>query len=597
MKVPAEQSLIVQELLRKGLIEGHNWMAYRAEVDELKAANIMCFKRETEAQGFRYQMQPVFRFDIMPLAPVFQTLSHYLYVNARADEATRLLAMDVTLDMPLIFHLNSDDTRLQQQVEKMMEEVAPFGFTDETNLEFDLRFESQFGEAAFVVKDYQAHGQGQMTYALHFEKQGLDYGFTEYDAVLRRPFDIPFAVAGDIRSDDLDERMARVNWRTAFVDPPWTQQVITDHVLADLATLSVSGEAGLAAANLLKYKHWSGTHNEEYIPGLPQLHERYTSQLHFAVGPDRILTASQAHDILAGRLPLLDTANGFQHYLFNEKNMSIMANEKTNLEYLVDNLKYLGFGEKPELNQQLQQHLNDRTKEFTLHTNGTFKGTDKTIDATLHFRRSDQSGTVFFNKYDATLAKAGDPSKDKTQTFYINKGNGVTLKEAFNLLEGRSVNKDLTSQEGKSYNAWLRLNFDEKDNHGNNKVQQFTDGYGYDIRKLVGQYPLELKYDDSFANIVKSLEKGNRTPVTFVFDGKKQDGFIEANPKFKSVILSEDLRNFIKETKSVGQEIAEGKGSSKEEAKSEEKKTGRKNKPGGEEKAEPERERTAGRKR
>ncbi len=64
----------------------------------------------------------------------------------------------------------------------------------------------------------------------------------------------------------------------------------------------------------------------------------------------------------------------------------------------------------------------------------------------------------FFNKYNLTLKQENSPNMME-QTFYINKGNNITLKEAFNLVSGRSINKDLTNKEGQVYNAWMQMDF------------------------------------------------------------------------------------------------------------------------------------------
>ena len=48
------------------------------------------------------------------------------------------------------------------------------------------------------------------------------------------------------------------------------------------------------------------------------------------------------------------------------------------------------------------------------------------------------------------------------QTFYLNKGKGVTAKEAYNLLEGRAVHKELTTKAGEPYKAWIQLDFENK---------------------------------------------------------------------------------------------------------------------------------------
>jgi hypothetical protein len=56
----------------------------------------------------------------------------------------------------------------------------------------------------------------------------------------------------------------------------------------------------------------------------------------------------------------------------------------------------------------------------------------------------------FLNRYRATL-KNDDPEKEKAQTFYITKNSGITAKEAYNMLSGRAVNKDLNNKEGQPF--------------------------------------------------------------------------------------------------------------------------------------------------
>ncbi|WP_028788078.1 hypothetical protein [Terrimonas ferruginea] len=46
---------------------------------------------------------------------------------------------------------------------------------------------------------------------------------------------------------------------------------------------------------------------------------------------------------------------------------------------------------------------------------------------------------------------------NRSQTFYLVRGNAITSKEAFNLLESRAVNKGLVNKEVEKYNAWVQL--------------------------------------------------------------------------------------------------------------------------------------------
>jgi hypothetical protein len=100
------------------------------------------------------------------------------------------------------------------------------------------------------------------------------------------------------------------------------------------------------------------------------------------------------------------------------------------------------------------------------------------------------------------------------------------------------VNKDLTTKEGQPFNAWLQLEFGEKDKNDNFKVKQFHSGYGYDLDAVLKRYPIkELANDEEKVKLMKSLEKGNQHQVTFQTDGKEQKMYIEANPQFKTLNL------------------------------------------------------------
>lgn len=208
-----------------------------------------------------------------------------------------------------------------------------------------------------------------------------------------------------------------------------------------------------------------------------------------------------------------------------------------NFEFLRDGLKYMGFGEK--LNTDLETKIKEQPGEFQLALQGEFKrdGVTDKVDYKLDFKKSDQTDMYFFNRYQATL-KGEDPSQDKSQTFYVTKNSGMTAKEAYNLLSGRSVNKDLTNKEGQPFNAWLQLDFKEKDKNDNFKVKQYHSGYGYDLEAVLNRYPIkELSSDDDRLKIIRSLEKGNVHQVTFLKEGKEDKMHIEANPQFKTLNL------------------------------------------------------------
>ena len=206
-----------------------------------------------------------------------------------------------------------------------------------------------------------------------------------------------------------------------------------------------------------------------------------------------------------------------------------LMNEK-NLDYLKSNIRNHGFGETlgPELEAQLQKGQ----AEFTLaHKTEVNK---REIEATLYFKKSDTTDLYFFNKYDTRMKN----EKDETmaQTFYINKGWGVTLKEAYNLLNGRAVHKELTDKQDQKYQAWIQLDFGAKDKHGNYERKQFHQNYGYELKEALSFYPIkEMNKESDLQALIKSLERGNVQMVTIETPGKDVKVFIEANPQYKSI--------------------------------------------------------------
>lgn len=206
-----------------------------------------------------------------------------------------------------------------------------------------------------------------------------------------------------------------------------------------------------------------------------------------------------------------------------------------NLDYLKEGLKYLGFGEG--LNEKLTENISKQKDQFQLKTVNEY-GPDK-VNYILDFKRGDQSDMYFFNKYTATI-KAGEVD-EKSQTFFPKKNSGITAKEAYNLLNGRSVNKDLTNAEGQPYNAWLQIDFAQKDDRGNHKFKMIHQAYGYDLEKELAKHPIkELNEPVTKERLMQSLERGNLHQVTFTKADREDKMFIEANPQFKTLNVFDD---------------------------------------------------------
>lgn len=229
-----------------------------------------------------------------------------------------------------------------------------------------------------------------------------------------------------------------------------------------------------------------------------------------------------------------------------------------NFEYLKDNIKYLGFGEKQY--EALEGHLKEGKETFQL--NYSAEVNKKSFEAVLNFRRSDSSDMYFLNSYQATLERSNGEKME--QAFYLSKGKGVTAKEAYNLLEGRAVFKELTNKEGEPYKAWLQLDFKNKDKNNNYEVSQFHENYGYDLKAALGKYSImEMDGGEKEKALLQSLQKGNIQSVSIEKDGQDSKVFIEANPQFKTVTIydghmkrmqKEELGQYQSAKQSIGKE-------------------------------------------
>jgi len=230
-----------------------------------------------------------------------------------------------------------------------------------------------------------------------------------------------------------------------------------------------------------------------------------------------------------------------------------------NFEYLKDNIKYLGFGEKQ--NEALEHHLKEGQQSFRLHFNTEIS--QKPFEARLQFRKSDNSDMYFLNSFEAALQKNNGQRVE--QAFYLNKGKGVTAKEAYNLLEGRSVHKELTGKDGQSYKAWIQIDFDKKDKNNNHEIRQFHENYGYDLKASLSKLAItELDGGEKEKNLLHSLQKGNLQSVSIEKDGMVSKMFVEANPQFKSVNLydaklqrvpKENMELYLNKEQSAGKAI------------------------------------------
>lgn len=299
---------------------------------------------------------------------------------------------------------------------------------------------------------------------------------------------------------ELEELLDQHNWKNAVYQPvqvPAEGTALGEilHLLhqsfavEQLARFAISGERAVERVQEMVMRHWVGTPMEKFIP-----------------------------DVLSGKI--LQQSINHEH-----KTMSMT---QKNLEYLQKQLKDAGFNES--IFPELEKNMSEGKENFELSDKVSF-GKDE-IAATLHFARSKQEGSdmYFFNRYDANLK---NQSVNTTQTFFINnKGQSIDLSEAKNLLNGRSVYKELTPKDGDKYRAWLKLDFSERDEHNNAAVRYYNRGYGFDLKEAVGRIQLKEMGDPAqMEQLYKALQQGELVNATLIKGGKEIPIELTTDPK------------------------------------------------------------------
>ena len=207
---------------------------------------------------------------------------------------------------------------------------------------------------------------------------------------------------------------------------------------------------------------------------------------------------------------------------------------KENLDMLKGILQILGFTNDPELLPRLEQELSQNQFNFQLTTKTSFDDLTS-IEAILYFYRPSRDTYTRLEMYDCRLTYLSEPSKSLFQTFDVDNGSGITFREAFNLLEGRSVYKSLPPENSNQSPVWLQLDFDKQDDHDNYVFRRFRLGIGYSLEKVLGLYPIaELSDEDAKARLIADLQRGDLLTVTFEVSSPKKM-YISANPRYKNI--------------------------------------------------------------
>lgn len=203
--------------------------------------------------------------------------------------------------------------------------------------------------------------------------------------------------------------------------------------------------------------------------------------------------------------------------------------KQENYDYLKNQVYYAGF--KDTLHEELRSKMEQGEKQFIISHQQNIASDQ--VRAELQFNKSDK-GYYFFDRYKLELTKESGEKLERT--IYMAPNNDYTLKEAYNLLNGRSVEKAKETKDGEKYKTWDQFDLTTKDKYDNYPVVTFGQKYGFDLEKELQRLPIpSLANADDMELITGGLKRGNRQVVNFEVNGEKVERRIEANPKMRRI--------------------------------------------------------------
>jgi hypothetical protein len=198
-----------------------------------------------------------------------------------------------------------------------------------------------------------------------------------------------------------------------------------------------------------------------------------------------------------------------------------------NNQSLYEQVQRIGFR---DLSATIDQQIRQGQDQFTVASSYYINEKER-LDHQLSFVK-DQSGHYQFEGYKTALQNESKPEESRDHYFKIREGHAVDTTQAYNLLGGRSVQKE---------GSWMQLDLNDKDPNGDYRIKEFHSGYGYDLEKALHQLPLKELLSTTEADKLKdALKLGSRQSVILIKNGNEHRFYIEANPQFKSVNIYDE---------------------------------------------------------
>lgn len=197
------------------------------------------------------------------------------------------------------------------------------------------------------------------------------------------------------------------------------------------------------------------------------------------------------------------------------------------IQWMIQELEFLGFPAKTHA-QEIGQNIRDERDKFCIEGKTKFfnYGNEDTLTYGIWFKHYERQQHYYPYAYRAVLNE-----QDRSRMFPIVQDAAFTLKDAFNLLQGRSVHKMVIDQRDRKLKPiWYQLDLSKTDVHGNYPLNQFLNSTFNLGNHLDRHGILEMKNPEQRINLILSLYQGNAEAVTMQALGQREPVYVSADP-------------------------------------------------------------------
>ena len=161
------------------------------------------------------------------------------------------------------------------------------------------------------------------------------------------------------------------------------------------------------------------------------------------------------------------------------------------------------------------------------------------------------SDMYFLNDYEVTLVKAGTALPIK-QVFDLERDNRITALQAYKLLSGNSLERDVYSkaengEAAEKKRVWFKLNLDVQYAYGNHPLKKFYPEFKFELAEAIEKYPFKGLSEQGKDSMMKMLRSGNMAQAEMFMGKKSFPVFVTANPQYKALDVYDKNMSIIRQ--------------------------------------------------